>query len=76
MRTAQYNGKVYLDAGSGTVFLRVLDGLSHNHRTRPEAALLRWKIAAPLIGLSLLMVVPAWFDTVTWWSFFGVATGC
>ncbi|MEV0217779.1 hypothetical protein [Micromonospora sp. NPDC050695] len=25
VRTAQYNGTVYLDAGSGTVFLRVID---------------------------------------------------
>ncbi|WFE53618.1 hypothetical protein [Micromonospora sp. WMMD1155] len=36
------------------------------------SALLRWKLATPLIGLSLLMVVPAVFGTVTWWSFFGV----
>ncbi|MET8318497.1 hypothetical protein [Micromonospora sp. NPDC005189] len=37
-------------------------------------ALLRWKLATPLIGLSLLMVVPAVFGTVTSWSFYGV--GC
>ncbi|WP_406070340.1 hypothetical protein [Micromonospora sp. NBC_01638] len=36
------------------------------------SALLRWKLATPLIGLSLLMAVPAVFGTVTWWSFYGV----
>ncbi|MEU7994732.1 hypothetical protein AB0B83_05265 [Micromonospora sp. NPDC049060] len=32
---------------------------------------LRWKLATPLIGLSLLMVVPAVFGTVAWWSMEG-----
>ncbi|WP_444947441.1 hypothetical protein [Micromonospora ureilytica] len=43
-------------------------------QTSPWATspLLRWKLATPLIGLSLLMVVPAVFGTVAWWSFYGV----
>lgn len=32
----------------------------------------RWKIAVPLIGLSLLMLVPALIGTFMWWSEFGV----
>ncbi|WP_280175113.1 hypothetical protein [Micromonospora cremea] len=35
--------------------------------SRPAGStLLRWKPATPLIGLSLLMAVPAAFGTVTW----------
>ncbi|MGA4727711.1 hypothetical protein ACPB67_09860 [Micromonospora taraxaci] len=34
--------------------------------------LLRWKPATPLIGLSLLTVVPAVLGTVPWWSFYGI----
>ena len=34
---------------------------------------LRWKIAVPLIGLSLLMLVPAVAGTVLWWSEDGIA---
>ncbi|WLS44512.1 hypothetical protein Q3V37_24460 [Micromonospora profundi] len=47
-------------------------------QTSPSAgtALLRWKLATPMIGLSLLMAVPAVFGTVTWWSFYGSDTGC
>lgn len=33
----------------------------------------RWKIAIPLLGLSLLMLVPAVFGAWAWWSEFGVA---
>ncbi|RAO47805.1 hypothetical protein GAR06_01800 [Micromonospora saelicesensis] len=42
-------------------------------QTSPWATspLLRLKLATPLIGLSLLMAVPAVFGTVTWWSFYG-----
>ncbi|MFI6163927.1 hypothetical protein ACIA59_28750 [Micromonospora haikouensis] len=32
---------------------------------------MRWRIAVPLIGLSLLMVVPAVFGTWVFWSDFG-----
>ncbi|MEH0972806.1 hypothetical protein V6U77_16940 [Micromonospora sp. CPCC 205546] len=32
---------------------------------------LRWKLATPLIGLTLLMVVPAVFGTIAWWSLEG-----
>ncbi|MFI7432505.1 hypothetical protein [Micromonospora haikouensis] len=31
----------------------------------------RWRLAAPLIGLSLLMVVPAAYGTWAFWSDFG-----
>ncbi|WP_346535564.1 hypothetical protein [Micromonospora sp. DPT] len=34
-------------------------------------ARIRWRLAVPLIGLSLLMVVPAVFGTWTFWSEFG-----
>jgi hypothetical protein len=33
----------------------------------------RWKIAFPLTGLSLLLLVPALFGTWAWWSDYGVA---
>lgn len=32
---------------------------------------MRWKLAVPLIGLSLLMVVPAVYGTWVFWSQFG-----
>ncbi|MEV1288742.1 hypothetical protein [Micromonospora sp. NPDC049679] len=35
------------------------------------SAALRWKLAGPLIGLSLLLAVPAVFGTVAWWSLYG-----
>ncbi|MFF4874940.1 hypothetical protein [Micromonospora sp. NPDC000668] len=43
-------------------------------RPSPSAgtALLRWKLATPLIGLGLLVAAPAVFGTVTWWSSYGV----
>ncbi|MEV4629342.1 hypothetical protein AB0J90_24080 [Micromonospora sp. NPDC049523] len=34
---------------------------------------MRWRIALPLIGLSLLLVAPALFGTWAWWSDHGVA---
>ncbi|MEW2384334.1 hypothetical protein AB0873_19895 [Micromonospora sp. NPDC047707] len=34
-------------------------------------ALLRWKLAGPLIGLSLLLAIPAVYGTVAWWSLQG-----
>ncbi|MFG1674631.1 hypothetical protein [Micromonospora sp. NPDC049282] len=37
------------------------------------SAWLRWKLAVPLILLSLLMLVPALFGTVMWWPEFGTA---
>ncbi|MCZ7437727.1 hypothetical protein O7598_15070 [Micromonospora sp. WMMC241] len=37
------------------------------------SAWFRWKLATPLILLSLLMLVPALFGTVMWWSEFGLA---
>ncbi|MEU8329349.1 hypothetical protein [Micromonospora sp. NPDC048839] len=46
--------------------------MNSSYRCRTATALLRWKLATPLIGLSLLMVVPAVFGTVNWWSFYGV----
>jgi hypothetical protein len=33
----------------------------------------RWQIAFPLIGLTLLLLVPALFGTRAWWSDYGVA---
>ena len=36
-------------------------------------AFTRWKIAVPLIGLSLLMLAPALFGAWAWWSEFGAA---
>ncbi|NYF58554.1 hypothetical protein [Micromonospora purpureochromogenes] len=34
-------------------------------------ARMRWRLAVPLIGLSLLMVVPAVYGTWVFWSDFG-----
>lgn len=34
-------------------------------------ASMRWRLAVPLIGLSLLMVVPAVYGTWVFWSDFG-----
>lgn len=37
------------------------------------SAWMRWRIALPLLGLSLLLFIPAVFGAWAWWSEFGTA---